>query len=331
MEPNALPNMDSQNEPADAAAGAAFNVTANGIADLPAGALNVVIRATVSPVINYAMHQNRYPLVRQVLIENRSAIDLTHVALRIELSPACAKPCVVPIDVVPAQGMLDAGRIPLLLDATFLSSLTERLAGTCSLSLVRGEDVLAVQDVAVDMLAFDDWPGIGVMPELLAAFVTPNHPEIARLVQLASTYLGLWSGNPSLDGYQSNSPTRIKQQMAAVFSAIQSCGLTYSVPPASFERSGQRIRLSDTVLQQKLGTCLDLTLLYASCLEQMGLNPILVILEGHAFVGVWLEDTCFPEIIQDDVAVLKKRMARGIETIALAECTALTTGQSTLR
>ena len=47
------------------------------------------------------------------------------------------------------------------------------------------------------------------------------------------------------------------------------------------------------ILSRKVGTCLDLTLLYASCLEQAGLNPLLVLIEGHAFAGVWLIDEDF--------------------------------------
>ena len=55
--------------------------------------------------------------------------------------------------------------------------------------------------------------------------------------------------------------------------------------PASFEEHGQRVRLTDSVLAQKLGTCLDMALLYASCLESIGLNALIVITKGHAFAG----------------------------------------------
>ena len=49
--------------------------------------------------------------------------------------------------------------------------------------------------------------------------------------------------------------------MAAVYTAITEQQIIYSTIPASFEEYGQRIRLTDSVLAQKLGTCLDMALL----------------------------------------------------------------------
>lgn len=61
--------------------------------------------------------------------------------------------------------------------------------------------------------------------------------------------------------------------------------IIYSTIPASFEEHGQRVRLTDSVLAQKLGTCLDMALLYASCLESIGLNALIVITKGHLYLN----------------------------------------------
>jgi hypothetical protein len=37
-------------------------------------------------------------------------------------------------------------------------------------------------------------------------------------------------------------------------------------------------------VERRLATCLDSTLLFAACLEQAHLNPVLVLTNGHAFV-----------------------------------------------
>lgn len=76
--------------------------------------------------------------------------------------------------------------------------------------------------------------------------------------------------------------------MAAIYTAIAEQQIIYSTVPASFEEYGQRVRLADSVMAQKLGTCLDMALLYASCLEAIGLNALIVITQGHAFAGAWL-------------------------------------------
>ena len=49
--------------------------------------------------------------------------------------------------------------------------------------------------------------------------------------------------------------------MAAIYTAITEQQIIYSTIPASFEEYGQRVRLADSVMAQKLGTCLDMALL----------------------------------------------------------------------
>ena len=117
------------------------------------------------------------------------------------------------------------------------------------------------------------------------------------------------------------------KQAAAIYGSLQEQNIIYSVPPASFERIGQRVRLCDAIIQQKMGTCLDLTLLYASCLEAVGLHPLLIFKKDHAFAGVWLEDLSFPESVQDDASLITKRLAEGINEVAVVECTLFVAGK----
>ena len=75
--------------------------------------------------------------------------------------------------------------------------------------------------------------------------------------------------------------------MSAVWQAVCSLGLDYALPPAGFEQQGQKVRSPERIVSNGLATCLDLSFLFASCLEQCQLNPLLVFLEGHAFAGAW--------------------------------------------
>ena len=68
--------------------------------------------------------------------------------------------------------------------------------------------------------------------------------------------------------------------------------------PASSYRSGQQARGPSDIPTRKVGPCLDLTLLYASRLEQAGLNPVLALTEGHAFVGLWVDED-FSSLVDD--------------------------------
>ncbi|MEA4890618.1 MAG: DUF3320 domain-containing protein [Clostridiaceae bacterium] len=282
-----------------------------------------------SPLVNFAMQQNHVPIIRRLLIKNESPESMDNLALTLAGASEFVRPYTKQIMSLPAQTDLDVGLVDLQLQPEFLAGLTERLAGEIRVSLDRADgSTLLKKTMSLDVLAFDEWGGAAVLPELLCAFVTPNHPAIADILVQAAVFLKQWTGDPSLDGYQRKEPNRVRQQAAAIYGALQARQIVYCLPPASFEQNGQRIRLADVLLEKKMGTCLDLTLLYAACLEAAGLNPVLNIIKDHAFAGVWLTDTCFPETLQDDVSLLAKQTAAGIQDLLLVETTAFVAGKS---
>lgn len=286
----------------------------------------VRLDASVLPVVNFSMHQNGAAAVQSVTVMNDLDEALEGVELHISSNPAFMTPFVQHLNFIPAHDRLTLSRPKLLLDGAYLASLTEQVMGVVNISLLKGEQVLASWQGETSALAFDQWQGLGLYPELLAAFVTPNHPEIARIIARATEFMGKWTNDTSMDGYQSQDPNRVLSQAAAIFTALKEQAIAYVVPPASFESYGQRVRLCDMVLQQKLGTCLDLTLLYAGCLEAVGLHPLLITAPGHIFAALWLEDKMFPESVQDDPSLITKRLASGVNEIAVVETTCVTTG-----
>ena len=283
--------------------------------------------APVLPIINYAMQQNGAVVVQSVTIENRTDNLLEHLDLHITASPEFALPYQRHIDCLPPRQSVTFTRPKLILNGEFLAAMTEKVTGVLHFQLRKNEVELLSEHAETTVLAFDEWHGVGLYPELLAAFVTPNHPQLAQVIARAADHLGKWTGDTSMDGYQSQDPNRVLSQAAAIFTALKEESISYVVPPASFEQQGQRVRLCDMVLRQKLGTCLDLTLLYASCLEAVGLHPLLIVTEGHIFTGLWLEERMFPECVQDDVSLLRKRLAAGVNEIAVVETTCLTSGK----
>ena len=279
------------------------------------------------PVISYAMQQNGAALIRSITIENPTDAPMEHLELDITSDPGFSLPFTAHIDLIPAGKTVTVSQPRVLLRGEFLAGLTEKLTGTLTFTLRQEDAVLLTRHVEITVLAFDEWQGISIYPELLAAFVTPNHPELPKIIGRAADILGHWTGDNAMDGYQSQDPNRVLRQAGAIFTALKEQSISYAVPPASFERTGQRVRLCDAVLQQKLGTCLDLTLLYAACLEAVGLHPLLISTEGHIFTGLWLEDRMSPECVQDDVSLIQKRLASGINEIAVVETTCLTSGK----
>ena len=290
-------------------------------------ALPVQITVHALPAINYALEQNGILAIKSVTIENNTDQPIENAELTITAAPEFAAPFSRHIDFLPPHKAVTLHQPKLTLKGEYLAGLTEKVNGQLQLALSAQEQTLCQESVDIAVLAFDQWHGLSIYPELLAAFVTPNHPEVARIIARATEFLGNWTGDTSMDGYQSQDPNRVLSQAAAIFAAIKEQAIAYCVAAASFEEMGQRVRLCDKVLQLKLGNCLELTLLYASCLEAVGLHPLLVHTPGHVFTGLWLEDLMFPETVQDDASLLTKRMAAGVNEIALAETTFATSGQ----
>ena len=94
-------------------------------------------------------------------------------------------------------------------------------------------------------------------------------PAVEAVLADAAALLGEWTGD-TLSGYQSGDRSRVLLTVGAIYAALQGRGIRYSEPPASFEDAGQKIRLPDRILEHRLGTCLDLAVLSAACLEQAG-------------------------------------------------------------
>ncbi len=278
------------------------------------------------PVIDYALQQNGMNAVRRITLRNDTDEDLENIELQIHSVPAFLHAYVQHMDCLPAHQSVELVSPGVKLDPEFLSAVTERVSGTVEITLRHGGETLAAHTGETAVLPFDYWHGTSCYPELLAAYVMPNHPQIAQIIARATEFLGTWTGDTSMDAYQTQDPNRVLSQAAAIFTAIKEQGIAYVVPPASFEAIGQRVRLCDAVIQQKLGTCLDLTLLYAACLESVGLHPLMITTPNHIFTGVWLQELMFPEPVQDDVSLITKRLASGVNEMAVIETTCVTTG-----
>lgn len=288
----------------------------------------ISVSADIIPAVNFALQQNGMKIVQSVTITNSSADRIENAELRISTTPEICVAETVHIDLIPAGSSFELRDCKLEMNGEMLASLTERLTASLKMELTTADGRTAAFSQEISALAYDEWHGSSVYPELLSAFVTPNHPQISAITARAAELMGKWTGDPSLDAYQSEDPNRVMKQAAAVYAAIQEQNIVYAVAPASFEPIGQRVRLCDAIMQQKMGNCLDLSLMFVSALEAIGLHPLLILKTGHAFAGLWLEDKLFPESVQDDPSLVTKRLAGGVSEMAVVECTAMCSGKN---
>ncbi|MBA9076829.1 DUF3320 domain-containing protein [Rufibacter quisquiliarum] len=286
----------------------------------------VDIEFIYSPSINYAMQQNHVSVVRKLRVANISGMDLQNISIELTSEPEFAAVWKYHIDALKTDESFELEAVHLKISSTYLSTLTEKEAGSFRLTVTAESQPIFTEDYPISVLAYDQWSGYTSLPEMLAAFVTPNHAEVLNIIRKAAPILEKWTGNPSFDEYQSRNPDRVRKQMAAIFEAIAQAQLVYCSVPASFETNGQRIRMCDTIFTHKLANCLDITLLYAACLEAVGIHPLLVLIDGHAFAGGWLINESFADPINDDPSLLTKRTADGINEIVLVEGTSMNAG-----
>lgn len=286
----------------------------------------MTIKTDYSRNFSYARMQNGIPAVRSVLVKNPSQDTLRNLKLAVSFDPAFSQGFETVINEIAPKGKFLLDHVKVLPSASFLANLTERIQGTMTLTCEQDEAVLARESYPVTLLPYDCWDGVNDDPELLASFVLPNHPAIRPILQRASEILGRWTGKPAMDGYQGKDPNKAKLQMAAVYEALVQEEIVYANPPASFAEQGQRVRLPEDILSGKYATCLDAALLYAGCLEAVGLRPLLVLHEGHAYAGAWLVEKSSPYPVVDDPAILRKGSAEGINEVLLVETTGFLKG-----
>ncbi len=129
----------------------------------------------------------------------------------------------------------------------------------------------------------------------IAAWVTPNDPTIGALVLKAAGHLPLEAPPVpnALIGYSKANAKQVIAQVDAIYDALRvDYRIRYlqaSVPysgPGDASAATQNIKLPAEVLQQRSGMCIELTLLLASAVEHIGLHAEIVIIPGHAFLGV---------------------------------------------
>ncbi len=303
--------------------------TATGLAaDVVPYRIDLAIDAVVAPKVSFATHQNAVPVLRELRVVNLGGQPVDDIVLTIEADPPIFAPHEWRFDRIATGGEVHVEKRDLALNAGLLLQLTEAIRTTVTLRAYTGSvdgALLTERQIPVEVLARNEWGGGGSMPELLAAFVLPNDPAINRVLKAASDVLRMGGKRESLEGYQSKSRTRVHDLASAIWSAVAGLRLTYAEPPASFELQGQKVRSPSAVLDGGLATCLDTAVLFAAALEQAGLYPVLVLTEGHAFAGVWLQPQEFATLLVPDAAALRKRIA--LDELIVFETT-LATGAS---
>jgi hypothetical protein len=150
--------------------------------------------------------------------------------------------------------------------------------------LARSSAPLAVQDPKTG-----EWQDLS---RYFGAFVTPNAPRLMSFLRVAATK----HPEGQLVGYQGDR-AGVEPQVKALYQALkEEANITYINSVIDFNpdqgSSSQRVRLPRESLDDQEANCIDGTVLMASLLEGISLNPAIVLVPGHAFLAweTWSDD-----------------------------------------
>lgn len=133
----------------------------------------------------------------------------------------------------------------------------------------------------------------------IAAWVTPNLREIKQLIKDAAIqedikFVGYFASN------EEEKEEIVLKQIKALFNTMQSrYQIKYRDEIVNYGTKKaflfQQINLPIEIIKSHSGNCIELTLLFASVLETIGIHPIIALMPGHAFIGweTWKDSSKF--------------------------------------
>jgi hypothetical protein len=124
----------------------------------------------------------------------------------------------------------------------------------------------------------------------IASWVTPHDAPVEALLARAKEY----TADHRLPGYEdwknaSGQERETYLEAKAIFTALKQSGFSYvksSQTLGDHEDLSERVRLPRVSLRDSSANCIDAAVVYASLFENLGMEPEVIIVPGHAYVGV---------------------------------------------
>jgi hypothetical protein len=259
--------------------------------------------------LNYSLLHNKRSLFEkfQLFCPNQQRRLLRDVRIKVELAAGGERALYDNMFDVSSDWALDDIAVPLT--SPLLRSIHETVRTSIFVEVSWGDHVIHRRTHNVLLVPVDLWRDTDDDRKWLPSFVFPRDPAVSGLVEMAQRHVRLLRDDPvsGFDGYQSIDPkdpesvSEVDFQVQAIWSAIvHELKLTYINPPPSYsvKRDSQRLRTPTMVVHRHSGTCIDLALFFAACLELVDIYPVIFLLEGHAFPGYWRSDSAHQRFLE---------------------------------
>ena len=221
-------------------------------------------------------------------------------------------------------------RLPFIkVDKKKLEEINEPI--TCSLKIevisINDDSVLASKEHIFNVLPISlPTENVNKDSRLLAKYVTP----LSSYIKNISNQALLKNNGNHFISYQNFDKNEMLKEIERIYNTLHDLNILYQNPPASSSLV-QRVRMVNEVINDKKATCLDSSILFCSCLLEVGYYPLLILIDNHAFVGVYLWDYMDKEKgivnsegIYSNLSDIKKLANDG--KVIFIETTSITTG-----
>jgi hypothetical protein len=263
------------------------------------------VRCEIVPEVelNYALLHNGQPLFKRfVLASDAPGPDQqVDVEVEVHMGPEVARYQRRVVLLRARERLTESIRVPLTADVA--RSVHEAINTSLHVRVRQGDKVLYHDSHQLRLLPVDQWRDNRRDGRWLPSFVLPRDPAVMDAISQARRYNRVLRDDPNagFEGYQcvaSAAPTEADEeslrgvdgQAQAIWAALaHDWQLGYINPPPSYssELDSQRLRTPSMVRAAGAGTCIDLALLFAACLELVDIYPVIFLLEGHALPGWW--------------------------------------------
>jgi hypothetical protein len=188
------------------------------------------------------------------------------------------------------------GGIHVPLTSGLMRSVDECILASVHVVIRWHSQVVFNQTSPVQLAPVDEWQFEDNQIIWMSSFIHPRDRAVTQIVDSAQRYLACLADdcNAGFSGYQAYDPDAenpwrgVDLQVQALWTALAlDYGLSYINPPPSYSENAQRLRTPSAIIEQRRGTCVDLALLMAACLEWVEIYPVIFNLQDHAFPGYW--------------------------------------------
>ena len=272
----------------------------------------ITLGGETAKVVSYADYFTHRPLFSTLQIRNNAEEGAQNLTLTLENENGMLLAYEKTFEEIPFESVVNV-ETENLLSPLYFSSIEESKDERIIATLKMDKKVIATATWTVKTLPFDYWQGTGGDTSLLAAFVRPRLADCAKIRLDVVDQMKKWGVECELGGYVGNDKNTVRRIIAAVFSSIRRLSVDKKYADISQPvEAGAGVR----ILSERRASELELSLLVCSCLESMGLHPLLVLGEKEITCGVWLYDNCFMDTSSDDTARLNAYVSDGINNVS---------------